>query len=281
MWRLKLLAKLVLTRLPFAYGLWRRLGVFRHGDMHKADYALGVTSYHLDLFGGPDRLRGRTALELGPGDSLSFALVAKALGAERSYLVDVGDFADKDIETYRALAAALAARGMAAPDLSGVGSVEEMLTLLDAQYLTEGLESVRSLPSGSVDFIWSHAVLEHIRAHELADLLAEFRRILRPAGSMSHRIDFRDHLGGSLNNLRFSDRLWESDFMAKSGFYTNRVLYSQMKQAIAEAGFDFDEISVDRWSGPPVPRRSLAPRFRQAGDEDLSTQGVTLVARVA
>jgi hypothetical protein len=34
-----------------------------------------------------------------------------------------------------------------------------------------------------------------------------------------------------LNNLRFSERIWESEFMAKSGFYTNRIPLGQNASA--------------------------------------------------
>lgn len=281
MWRLKILAKIVLSRLPLGYWMWRRLGIFRHGSMHQDDYAYRVVMTHLDRIGGRERVRGAVCLELGPGDSLASAVIASALGARKIYLVDVGDFADRDIATYRAIAAGLVRRGLAAPDLSAVATVEEMLSALNAVYLTDGLASLRRIEDESVDLVWSQAVLEHIRLREIRPLFGELRRILRRPGIMSHRIDFQDHLGGSLNNLRFSETLWETEFMAKSGFYTNRMRVSQMLRAMEEAGFELASVERGEWDSLPLARARLAPAFRGLDDRDLLTRQADVVARPA
>lgn len=97
---------------------------------------------------------------------------------------------------------------------------------------------------GSIDFIWSQAVLEHIRKSEFLDTMLELHRILRPNGVCSHVVDLKDHLGGALNNLRFSEKLWESNFMASSGFYTNRIRYSEMLDIFHQAGFSVEVVNV-------------------------------------
>jgi hypothetical protein len=82
-------------------------------------------------------------------------------------------------------------------------------------------------------------------------------------------VDLRDHLGGALNNLRFSERIWESEFFARSGFYTNRICFAQMLSMFSAAGFTAEVGRVQRWPKLPTPRRSLAPQFREVSDEDL------------
>lgn len=47
-------------------------------------------------------------------------------------------------------------------------------------------------------------------------------------------------LGGALNHLRVLERLWESRLMAESGFYTQRLRYSEMLALFNEAGFRAD-----------------------------------------
>jgi len=49
------------------------------------------------------------------------------------------------------------------------------------------------------------------------DTMNEYCRVLSSDGIASHRIDLKDHLGGSLNNLCFSVRVWESDFSFNQG----------------------------------------------------------------
>jgi hypothetical protein len=65
------------------------------------------------------------------------------------------------------------------------------------EYLTEGLTSVRMIPSTSVDFVWSNAVLPYARRDEFLPFLRELRRIQRPAGIGSHRIPIKTLSVGS------------------------------------------------------------------------------------
>lgn len=273
------MAKIILSRVPLGYRLWRRLVIFRHGKMHVPSYSIGVVASHVEKLGGAGRMKGAVCLELGPGDSLASALIACAYGCARIYLVDAGAFANRDLAMYRRLADALATHGLPKVNLATSENVEAMLAVLDARYLTEGLKSLKAIESGSVDFIWSQAVLEHVRRHEIDAVFAEFRRVLKPGGAMSHRIDFKDHLGGSLNNLRFSRRLWESEFMSRSGFYTNRLRPSAMLGAMRRAGFSFTIRETVRWEALPLPRTKMDPEFRDLPDEDLLVSGCDLVAR--
>ena len=65
------------------------------------------------------------------------------------------------------------------------------------------------LPTNSVDFCLSNAVLEHVPKRDLALVAAELFRVLNRNGICVHRVDLKDHLGGGLNNLRFSEATWE------------------------------------------------------------------------
>ena len=135
------------------------------------------------------------------------------------------------------------------------------------QYHTGGLESLRAIPDNSVDFIWSQAVLEHVRKADFLDTLREMQRVLGTHGVCSHRIDLTDHLGGSLNNLRFSYRIWESTLFSSSGFYTNRIRYSEMLRLFGEAGFDVQVCGIDRWPSLPIARKNLAPPYKQRHED--------------
>lgn len=273
-WWSKIAAKLVLSRMPAGYGVWQRLGLFRHGDMDTALYALGVFSSHVEHAGLAGGLAGKTVLELGPGDSVATAPIASAHGA-RAILVDAGAFAQPDVRAYRQLADALCSVGLIPPAalLGGTARLDELLEACGATYLTQGLASLRAIDAASVDFIFSQAVLEHIRKDEFLDTQRELARILKPGGVCSHRVDLRDHLGGGLNNLRFSERLWETQFFAKSGFYTNRIRIDEMIALFRQAGFEVELGDVRRWDALPVQRWRLAAAFRQIPDEVLNVCG--------
>ncbi len=276
-WWLRIGAKLLLARIPVGYALWQRLKLFRHGAMDDVGYALGSFRGHFaNRSPGLDG-NGFTALELGPGDSLVSSLIVAGHGGRQSWLVDVGPFAQTDPGLYRDMARRLADAGLAVPDIAAANSVDEILAACNSRYLTDGLNGLRQIPDGAVDFVWSQAVLEHVRCHEFADMMTELRRIMAPGGVASHRIDLRDHLGGALNNLRFSDRVWEGAFFANSGFYTNRLSYSQMVQTFRQAGYAVDVRRVDRWQTLPTPRAKMAPQFRDRPDDDLLVSGFNVV----
>jgi SAM-dependent methyltransferase len=278
-WWLKIAAKVVLSRLPFGYGFWQQLSLFRHGAMDEPDYVLRNFREHYAAAGEPGAGEAFTALELGPGDSLASALVAKGLGGGECWLVDAGDFARKDIDVYRQIALALAERGVAVPDLDGIDDCDAMLARCQARYLCDGLAGLRRIPDASVDFIWSQAVLEHIRRRDFADTVAELRRVIRPSGVSSHRIDLRDHLSTGLNNLRFPSALWEREFLACSGFYTNRIGFAEMVDAFEAAGFEVAITKQDRWPALPLPRSKMAPEFRHRSEEDILVSGFNVVLR--
>ena len=271
-------AKLVLSRIPAGYSLWRKLHIFTHGAMHQSEYALGVFRQHFARSGL--QLGAKfVALEIGPGDSVSSALIAAAHGALHTYLVDAGPFATAEMSVYRGLAQHLRAQGLASPAIDASQDLDSLLAVCRATYGTAGLESLREIPTASVDFIWSHAVLEHIRRHEFAEFMRETRRVLRPGGICSHQIDLRDHLGGALNNMRISSRWWEATWMARSGFYTNRLKKSEILQMFAAAGFEVEVVSVSRWDQVPTPLRVLATEFRGLAADELLVSGFTVLLR--
>jgi SAM-dependent methyltransferase len=275
-WWAKIGGKLVLSRLPFGYRFWRGMNLFVHGAMQRPQYAVGVVRTHLGRVGWSD-LTGRTILELGPGDSLATAVISKALGATRVILVDVGDFATRDLAPYRELAAYLRSEGLSPPDIESCKSREDVLAQCDAEYHTSGLASMRALESGSVDLVFSHAVLAHVRRAELRPMLEAMYRVTTPSGVASHQIDLRDHLGGSLNHLRFSERVWEADWMARSGFYTNRVRFSPLLEMMRVAGWECDIKHSTRWPSLPIRRSALAAPFQAMSDNDLLVSDFAVV----
>ena len=268
MWRLKILAKIILSRLPFGYSIWQKLGLFRHGKMDSSEYALNVFDSHIKRAGLEGNLDCKIILELGPGDSISTSMIAFAHNAN-SILVDAGDFMKRNVATYRELANILALKNLPTPKITSEMNFKDVLKITNSQYFTEGLKSLRSIPTNSVDFIFSQAVLEHLRKYEFFDIMKELRRILKPTGISSHQVDLRDHLGGALNNLTFSERVWESDFFVKSGFYTNRIRFLEMITLFQNADFDVNITHVEKWHSLPTSRKRMDSIFSKFTDEEL------------
>ncbi|HXG54537.1 MAG TPA: class I SAM-dependent methyltransferase [Vicinamibacterales bacterium] len=277
-WWSKIAGKIVLSRLPAGYRVWERMGLFVHGAMDRPDYAWRVVTEHVARAGWAD-LAGRVVVELGPGDSLATAMIARALGAREVWLVDAGAFARMDLAPYVRLAALLRASGLTPPAVESFSGVQQMLEACGARYETTGLDALRRIPDHSVDLVFSQAVLEHIRLEEFDPLLVEMHRVLKPDGVASHQIDLKDHLAASLNHLRFMEEVWESDFMTRSGFYTNRLRLGSIVARFHAAGFSTRIDDVRRWPAIPLPRRALAPPFRSLPDDELTVSQFDIVAR--
>lgn len=277
-WQARLLGKLVLSRVPFSYRVWKRIGLFAHGEMEKPAYAYAVFKRHYDRAAFPGKAGGFSALELGPGDSLFSALIAHAFGAASIRLVDTGCFARQDPAAYRLMARYLAEQKIGEhPGEEDLRDLDGVLAACNAQYGTNGLDSLRAIPAASIDFIWSQAVLEHIRKDEFPATMRELRRILRPGGACSHRVDLTDHLGGALNNLRFPEKLWESDVMARSGFYTNRIRCSEMFAQFEQAGFHSRVVQIDSWESLPTARAKMSREFQMTPEDELRISGFDVV----
>ena len=279
-WWAKLGAKLALARLPVSYGFWRRAGLFRHGEMNVPARALETfdTFYRRAAAYAP-LAPGFRSLELGPGDSVLSGLVARAYGASHAWLVDAGDFADTDVSACRQTVEMLRAHGRSIPDIGGAINLPEVLQRAGVEYLTQGTDSLVSIPDASIDFFWSQVVLEHVPRAEFPRFLQELRRIVSPGSIGAHSIDFRDHLGGGLNNLRFSHNTWEGRAFRGSGFYTNRIRPREMLAMFSEAGFDVELVGQTRWPEMPIRRDRLASEFHALPDEDFMVAEIEIIVR--
>lgn len=277
-WWVIICAKIVLSRLPFRYSIWQKVGFFRHGKMDQVAYVEGVFNRHVERAGLSDNLAGKTILELGPGDSVATALLAASHGAN-SVLIDEDDYAIRDVQFYLDFSQKLRARGVVVPDLSAARSREEVLEICGGKYLCGGLSALRKVADKSVDLIFSQAVLEHVRREQFLETICEFRRVLRSDGVASHRVDLKDHLGGGLNNLRFSHSFWESKLFSQSGFYTNRIRFSEMLTVFREAGFNVEPVALDRWKISPIKRSSLSSDFASVSEDDLLVNGFDVLMR--
>lgn len=276
-WWMNIAAHLALRWLPIGDALYTRIGLFRHGRMD-ASYAFSTFHRHYDRCRAAGLVDGFTMPELGPGESVASALLGAAYGASRSYLVDVGRYVKTDMRVYRGIAGFPAHRGLPIPHAAALRSFDEMLVACRAQYLTDGLTSLRAIPDHTVDLIYSQAVLEHVPERELPATMRECRRILTQHGVSSHRVDLKDHLSGRLDSLRLPAMQWQR-LATAAGVYTNRIRFADMMHIFEDAGFRVQVVSIDRWLSLPTPRDHLAIPFRLLAEDDLRVSGFDVVLR--
>jgi hypothetical protein len=199
-----------------------------------------------------------TALELGTGRYPIVPVGLFLCGAEKVVTVDIHPLlnAERTRATLRAylakaerceleailprLDATRLAQLDSALSLHSLSASEILLSL----GIVARLGDIRStgLESDSIDLIVSNNTLEHVPANVLSGAFAEFRRLLRAGGIMSHGIDLSDHFShfdptiSPYNFLRFSTRLWR---LFNSGLaYQNRLRYSDYRALHESSGFE-------------------------------------------
>lgn len=225
---------------------------------------------HFKHFSSTNPKNGFTMLELGPGDSVLSALFGYLNGAEAIYLLDVGSFASADIDLYRDAYDRWCKKNLLVRKPPDFKSFDAFLSSINALYLFDGLSGFENIKDSSVDFIFSHSVLEHVRKSEIDNVLSELYRISKPGAISSHNVDYMDHLGGAQNNLLFSDAIWESAFFAESGFYTNRIPADVLHQKIRDVGFNIIQEEFGSWTNGAMRLDAVHVDLRNGYNQERS-----------
>jgi len=278
-WIIKIILKIILFRLPFAYQVWKKIGIFRHGKMDNVDYAFNTFLMHIkNLNLDINDIQGKVVLEIGPGDSVATALIVSSLGA-KCILIDANNFISNNLDFYQKLHKKLLNFGLNPPDIKQSKNISEILQICNSHYYIEGLSSLKNIDSESIDLIFSTAVLEHIKLNEFKFTIDELKRVLKPGGLSSHEIDLKDHLNMSLNNLRFSEKLWESNLFSESGFYTNRIRYRKIIKIFESSGFKVETISKKIWKDYPLDIKSINDEFKNESVEQMLISSFNLITK--
>jgi SAM-dependent methyltransferase len=233
-----------------------------------------------------------TFYEFGAGWDLAIPLSYALLGVGRQVVIDIRPSARTELvnETIAALERLRpeleGAAGRSLRDLGGsVSSIAELEPRFGIHYLAPCDARDTGLPAGSIDFASSTDTCEHIPAPDLAEIFRESRRLLRPGGAFSCRIDLQDHYAyfdrslSRYNFLRYSDRTWR--LVNSPLHYQNRLRAPDYLELVREAGL---ELVVSNPSGPSEQGRvelealPIAQRFRRYPPEEL---GVTVLSFVA
>lgn len=302
----------------FVYGLLTSIpGVARlfrggAGQTLSARYCYSVWMRHLVLAfdQGLDQ-HPRVVAELGPGNSLGVGLAALLSGAERYLAFDVVADAsprqnlrvlDELIALFRARASIPADDEFADihPKLSSyafpaflsdvvmnAALADDRLAQIRRSIETPGGDAMidyrapwfddRKIEENAIDMVLSQAVLEH--ADGLGDAYRAMSRWLRPAGLMSHQIDFRCH--GTAREWNghwtFSDFTWRL-IKGRRPYMLNREPYSTHLSLLSANGFAVTGHQLCR-STSALDRGRLAPRFQSLTDDDLITSSAFIQAR--
>jgi hypothetical protein len=251
----------------------------------------------------------KVVAEVGPGSSLGTGFAALIAGAEKYYALDLIDFSetksnltifDELVALFRRKAPipAFGWHSCCFPDLDCYDFPDFLAFDLDAAFekriaairqdiaLKTGVFVQIAVPwmqtsivrPGSVDWIFSHSVMEHID-----DIAAAYRTLaylLKPSGYASHMIDFTCHSMTPEWNGHWA--LNESTWFLLKGrrpYLINRLPYSEHIGLATANGFvTVLEKRNKRFDGL-IPER-FAPRFRSMNYEDARTAMALLVNRL-
>ena len=248
----------------------------------------------------------RVVAELGPGASLGIGLAALISGVDRYYALDVVRHAnttlnlkvfDRLVELFRAREVIPAEDEFPTviPKLDSYRFPDRVFTpkrldiALEEKRLARIRKSVISPDSedsriryqvpwdnkevieyGSVDLIFSQAVLEHV--DDLPVTYERMNKWLKANGYMSHTIDFRCHrtVRDWNGHWTHSDFVWKL-IRGRLPYLINRAPYSKHAELINSSGF---EIVDERKNLLPskIDGQQLAPGF--PGGADLTTSSV-------
>lgn len=255
-----------------------------------------------------DMLRGKRILEIGPGDNIGVALKFLAAGAQQVVCLDkffsTYDW-EQQSEIYRLLR-----EDLNEGEKQVFDEVIDLITGLksDSQKLTyrygtgiEGAEAV--LEPESFDIVISRAVFEHL--YDLDAAFSAMNTVVRPGGTMIHKIDFRDHgiFSGHhpLTFLTIPTTVYK--LMAYDSGKPNRSLINYYRRKATALGYDTkilitgivgvenEVIPHKETVSPDVDytnetlsllnsiRLQLQPEFKELSDEELMVSGIFLVMR--
>ncbi len=283
------------------------------GGTSSARYCYSVWLRHLVMAGqqGLDTCPS-TIAELGPGDSLGIGLAGLLSGSDAYFAFDVMDFGsanrnlsilDELVDLYRARAPipgpdefprikpGLESFGFPA-FLEHGGRLERALDPNRIDLIRASLANTRHarsvikycvpwtdadvMKSGTVDMIFSQAVLEHV--DDLEGTYRAMRQWLAPRGFMSHQVDFKCHHTADVWNGHWthSDLKWRL-IRGRLKYLLNRQPYSHHRRLLRDHGFDLvAEQTITSESS--LQRSQLAPRFADLTDADLVTSGAFFLA---
>lgn len=239
-----LIENIVFTIFPNARGIIERyvFNPYQFNEKHLA-YSKNQFNDFIKKIGGIDKIKNKTILELGPGGSIGFGILALKNGASKYLTIDDGIhtfITKKQLKWYTKLAD------------NDQNFIKKIFTKKDNKYLYNKDEikfisinqkSRYSLPNNSVDFIYSCAVLEHV--HNLDLCFSEMSRVLKSGGVMNHQVDLRDHIFSqdSLWFLLIKDSIFKKLF-SKTGEYVNRKRFSYYEELLKK--YDLEIINMDK-----------------------------------
>jgi SAM-dependent methyltransferase len=246
----------------------------------KARIIVAQFAFFLDSI-GPDKLQGRSVMEIGPGDSIPLGILLLGAGA-RSYVALDRFLGDVDgaaaLQLYDAvlslaqpsIVAGLRSKGI---ETSAHGLRNLVISSEHISLVRSSIEADNAALESTADYIVSFNVCEHLA--DLDRAVANMARLLVPTGKMIHRVDYGPHdvwqqYANPLVFLTVPAPAWT--LMSSHRGCPNRVRHRQLLEMLRSRGFAVADRVGTRTAMSCVDevRKDLSAEFRSLTDADLS-----------
>lgn len=252
-WKLKVLTQFVLAHIPGGEAINHRLQ--RAAGSHSEatlSARIGEPLDFLTSVAPPLKVRGLRVVEMGTGWDGVAPLVLSVLGAESIVTFDHVQHLRFDLaqNVLRALATDSVISRLTQIDadarerlrfFTDSRDLNTLLARAKIAYIAPGDATRTGLPSGSVDMVYSYAVLEHVSEAVIVNFLRESRRILKPDGVIACVIGLGDHytsIDPSLtfvNFLKYPEWIWALLVKNKISYH-NRLREKQFLEMFENEG---------------------------------------------
>lgn len=254
-----------------------------------SDYAIRIARSYIDaLPGGPEYLRGKSVLELGPGTNFATGLALKALGADAVFMADrflapfkreyheplYKDFGEKLSRIYTSVDKAV---------FTSYCRDEYSSPLIKA--VESPLETIQGL-FRDIDITLSNAVFEHL--YNPLEAIQNLYSVMSSGGIGLHQVDFRYHreFDRPLEYLLMDEISYARLFDSCHGECGNRTRPIQMTEMFKFAGFSEVECQGNMFADPAylddfmgrLDRQTWSP-YRHYSAEQLSVVSARFAIR--
>ena len=222
--------------------LWTSANPFERSLQDAVDFVVRNVKMQIGFLpSGKDFLKGKTLIEIGPGQDFGIPLVMMGYGAQ-AILVDKylcswdNAFHPHFYTKLRQAVIEFFPDASTEPLDKVIANNEHKAPGL--KLCKQGLESVPDIETASIDLSISNAVFEHFFDGHLACL--ELGRITRKGGYGFHQTDFRDHrnFDRPLEYLTMSPEDFKQLLIEKECACGNRLRYTDFLPSFEKAGFD-------------------------------------------
>jgi hypothetical protein len=284
------------------------------GGTIESRYCYSIWMRHLQKWSSINVELPKIIAELGPGDSLGTGFAALLSGCECIYALDIARFwnVERNLKVFEELVDIFEHRE-AIPDNKEYPSIKpeienydfpnriltdallkislskERLTMIRKEIMDIGNPQntfikckipwyqANTCESESVDFIYSQAVLEYV--DDLKSTYKAMRDLLKPAGIMSHTIDFNSYVSKKIWNeyWTYGDYAWKIIKGAKS-FTVNRQPFSCHLELHSK--YKFKILQKVTWTmNNYLSKKEVARRFKNLTNEELTTSGLYVLSQ--